>query len=253
MTMLIRSAVDFSRKFFELNPTALSLIDLFEALPTAFFYVKDLESRFVKVNRAFMLSHGVSVEDDIIGKTDRDFSPPAFAEAYIAEDLRVMRGRVPIPGQLWMVFHPGNRPNWYISTKVPLFSPAGEVVGIAGAMYAIDQAEEKERYFGALNPAIRHLEQHFSDAISMDEMAKLAKLSSTHFNRRFQQLLRSTPTEYLRTVRVQTAAKLLSGTQKSLVDIAVETGFTDQSHFTRCFHKSTGLTPRDYRLRFQKM
>ncbi|NBV87724.1 MAG: helix-turn-helix domain-containing protein, partial [Verrucomicrobia bacterium] len=148
--------------------------------------------------------------------------------------------------------HPGNRPHWYVSTKVPLFSPGGEVIGIAGAMYAIEQAEEKERYFGALNTAIRYLEQHFSEPISMEAVARLARLSSTHFNRRFQQLLRCTPTEYLRTVRVQTAAKLLSFTQKPLADVAVETGFTDQSHFTRCFHKSTGMTPRDYRLRFQK-
>ncbi|NBV85229.1 MAG: hypothetical protein EBS01_02945, partial [Verrucomicrobia bacterium] len=76
LTMKLKSAKDFSREFFEMNPTALSLTGLFEALPTAFFYAKDVQSRFVKVNHAFMLSHGVSNEDDIIGKTDRDFSPP---------------------------------------------------------------------------------------------------------------------------------------------------------------------------------
>lgn len=206
----------------------------------------------MKVNRAFMHSHGVHSEEEIIGKTDRDFSPPAFAEAYIAEDKRVMQAKTPILGQLWMVFHPENRPHWYISTKVPLFDSKGEVVGIAGAMYGIEQPAEKERYFGALNPAIRYIEQHYAEPISMEKMANLAGLSSTHFNRRFQQLLRCTPTEYLRTVRVQTAGRLLSSSSRPLADIAIDTGFTDQSHFTRCFHKSTGMTPRDYRLRFQK-
>jgi transcriptional regulator GlxA family with amidase domain len=119
-------------------------------------------------------------------------------------------------------------------------------------MYAIEQPEEKARYFGALNPAIRHMEQHYENSISMEDMAALSGLSSTHFNRRFQQLLRCTPTEYLRTVRVQTAGRFLSSTPKSLAEIAIETGFTDQSHFSRCFHKSTGMTPRNYRRRFQK-
>jgi AraC-like DNA-binding protein len=229
-------------------------MELFESLPSALFYSKDTESRFVRVNRAFLLSHGVDSDDEILGKSDRDFSPPAFAEAYIAEDRRVMSGRQPIRGQLWLVFHrPGPRPHWYVSTKVPMFNPQGQVIGIAGAMYGIEQPEEQERYFGALFPVIRHMETHYGEAISMHEMAQMAGLSATHFNRRFQQLLRSTPSEHLRSIRVQVACRLLSSTMRPLLEIALETGFTDQSHFTRCFHEATGLTPRAYRFRFQRM
>ena len=84
----------------------------------------------------------------------------------------------------------------------------------------------------------------------MSEMAALAGLSSTHFNRRFQQLLRLTPTGYLRTVRIQAARHLLNATRQGLASIAAETGFTDQSHFTRCFRKATGIIPAEYRRRF---
>jgi AraC-like DNA-binding protein len=254
LTIDMESPMEFQRDFFRQNPGAWSVLELFDSLPNAFFYSKDRESRFVRVNRAFLQSHGVESEDQIVGKTDRDFSPPVFAEAYIAEDRRVMAGRRPIAGQLWLVFHhPGLRPHWYSSTKVPMFNPDGEVIGIAGAMYLIEQPEEQARYFGALGPVIRHMERCYGEAISMQEMADLAGLSATHFNRRFQQLLRSTPTDHLRSIRVQVACRLLSTTRRSLSEIAMETGFTDQSHFTRCFRESTGLTPRAYRLRFQRL
>jgi len=243
--------LEFQRQFFAHHPGAESVMALFGALPNALFYAKDKQSRFIYVNAAFMRSHGVERVEEILGRTDRDFSPPGFAEAYIAEDRRVMASRKEIAGQLWLVFHPEAKPHWYISTKVPLFNSSGGVIGIAGAMYGIEQPEEKSRYFGALWPAIRHMETNYGDNLSMGEMAGMTGLSSTHFNRRFQQLLRSTPREHLRGIRVQVACKLLSTTQRVLSEIAMETGFTDQSHFTRSFREGTGMTPRAYRLRFQ--
>jgi transcriptional regulator GlxA family with amidase domain len=100
-------------------------------------------------------------------------------------------------------------------------------------------------------PVIRHVEEHFSATVSMAEMARLAGLSPTHFNRRFRQLVRMTPTAYLRAVRVQRARTLLVTTSKPLAEIATLTGFTDQSHFTKRFRQTTGLTPDAYRKRFQ--
>ncbi len=82
-------------------------------------------------------------------------------------------------------------------------------------------------------------------------MATRAGLSPTHFNRRFRQLLRMTPVQYLRTVRVQAARRLLAETSLGLAQIAIDTGFTDQSHFTRRFRQTTGLTPAAYRRRFR--
>ena len=223
---------------------------LFDALPLVVFYAKDTQSRYVRVNAASLAQHGVGSEAEMLGRDDRDFHPPAMAAAYIAEDRRVMASRRPLPGQVWLVFHHGGLPHWYVSTKVPIFDPRGKVIGIAGAMYRINQPAEQARYFRELVPVIRHIEHHYAERIIMSEMAALAGLSSTHFNRRFQDLLRLTPTTYLRTVRIQTARHRLNATRQDLAGIAVETGFTDQSHFTRCFREATGLTPAEYRRRF---
>jgi len=84
----------------------------------------------------------------------------------------------------------------------------------------------------------------------MAEMAQLAGLSTTHFNRRFRELLRVSPTEYLRSVRVQAAQSQLANSSRSLSEIATAVGFTDQSHFTRRFREVTGITPAQWRKRF---
>ena len=222
---------------------------LFDALPQVAFYAKDIQGRYVRANAASVEYHGFKSEAEMLGRDVRAFHPPAMAAAYIAEDRRVMAARRTIPGKVWLVFHHSGLPLWYVSTKVPLLAPDGKVIGIAGAMYRIEQPAEEARYFRELSPVIHHIEQHYGERIVMSEMAALAGLSATHFNRRFQQLLRITPTGYLRTVRIQAARHLLNATRQGLASIAVGTGFTDQSHFTRCFREATGLTPAEYRRR----
>ncbi len=224
---------------------------LFDALPDVAFYAKDVRSRFICVNARQVANHGLKSAADMLGRDDRAFHPPAMAAAYIAEDQRVMSSKEAIPGQIWLVFHHGGLPHWYISTKVPLLDHNGKVRGIAGAMYEIERPIAEQQYFQELSPVIRHIERHYGETVSMARMAALAGLSSTHFNRRFQQLLRMTPTAYLRSVRIQAACHLLATTRRSLADIAGNTGFCDQSHFTRCFRESAGITPSDYRQQFQ--
>jgi AraC-like DNA-binding protein len=240
----------FQAAFFQCCPMAESVIRLFDNLPQTYFYAKDLQGRFVKVNQMFLDNHGLTDESEAIGRTDRDFHPPAMAEAYVAEDQRVMKSGEPLPGQVWLVLHRRRVPRWYVSTKTPLFDPKGGVVGLAGAMYRINEPGELSRHFHELLPVVTHIEKNYADNISMREMATRVKLSATHFNRRFQQLMRMTPTQYLRTVRVQAARRLLTESSRSLADIAVEVGFTDQSHFTKRFREVTGITPKEYRRTF---
>ena len=242
----------FQAEFFARAVGAGSLVALFTSLPHTYFFAKDRQGRFVAVNHLFLDNHGLGQEADAIGKTDRDFHPPVLAEAYMAEDERVMSSGRPLPGQLWMVPHRRGAPRWYVCTKVPIRDGAGRVIGVAGAMERVNDPALLSRYFAELMPVIRHVEEHFPGTVSMAEMARLAGLSPTHFNRRFRQLLRMTPTAYLRAVRVQRARTLLATTRKSLAEIAALTGFTDQSHFTKRFRQTTGLTPDAYRKRFQE-
>ncbi len=252
LTMPALDPREFQDQFFRQNPLAESVIGLFDALPHTYFYAKDTKSRFVRVNQQFLENHGLTDQYEAIGRTDHDFHPPVMAEAYIEEDRRVMASRQPLPGQTWLVMHRRRAPRWYVSTKTPMFNRNAEVIGIAGAMYRIEHREELKKFLQEIMPAARYIERHYAKPVSMAEMAELTGLSSTHFNRRFRQLLRMTPMQYLRSVRIQAAQKLLTTTSRSPADIAMAVGYTDQSHLTKRFREVTGMTPTAYRKRFVK-
>ena len=246
-----QSGKSFQAAFYGNNPSICDVIGLFEFLPSVCFYGKDSNHRYFGANRLTLTNvFGLEREEDLLGRTDIEFQPPALAEAYHAEDRRVMHGRKPIPNQVWLVPHVRGTPRWYVSTKTPLFDPRGEVIGIAGVMYPIETPDEQATYFQELLPVVSYIDQNFTQEVSMKDMAAMTQLSTTQFNHRFRTILRMSPTEYLLSRRIQHAQHLLTRTTKSIAEIGATIGFFDQSHFTKRFRKVTGMTPLGYRKRF---
>jgi AraC-like DNA-binding protein len=92
----------------------------------------------------------------------------------------------------------------------------------------------------------KFIEEHFAEPVSLEQLCACAGLSKSALLRAFTKVKGVTPYRYLQTVRVGAAKKLLEqGT--SLVDTAMQTGFSDQSHFTRFFSMFIGLAPGVYR------
>ncbi|MEM9080309.1 MAG: AraC family transcriptional regulator [Verrucomicrobiota bacterium] len=231
---------------------AASLFGLFDFLPAVHFYAKDSDHRYIGISDAVLVDvFGLKEKAELLGKTDLDFQPPALAEAYHAEDRRVMESREPSPQEVWLVPHVRGIPKWYVSRKMPLIDGEGEVKGIAGVMYPIDTPEEEFRYFKEIAPVVQHIQDHFSSSISMQEMAELAGLSSTQFNHRFRSLLHMSPSEFLLRVRIQFVQQELVRTKRSVSEISAAAGFYDQSHLTKKFVLINGLTPMQYRKRFR--
>lgn len=242
----------FRDAFLNEHPGVRSVIELFQHVPMALFYAKDVHQRYVGVNqRNLMDVFGLTDAHDLYGRTDSDFQPPALADAYHAEDRRVMDSRRTIPNQVWLVPHVRGTPQWYISTKTPLFSSKGVVVGIAGAMYPIATPAEEASFFSELTPAIRFIDDNYTATISMRELAAMSGLSTSQFNHRFRTILRMSPTEYILSRRIQDARERLTRTSDSIASIGSVVGFFDQSHFTKRFHRFTGMTPLAYRKRFR--
>ncbi len=228
------------------------MIELFEHLPLVLFYAKDVRQRYFAVNpRTLIDVFGLSDVEELYGRTDSDFQPPALADAYHAEDRRVMDLKRSIPNQVWLVPHVRGTPQWYVSTKTPLFSATGEVTGIAGAMYPIATPSEEASFFSELAPAIRFIDENYATTFSMKDVAEMSGLSTSQFNYRFRAVLRMSPTEYVLSRRIQDAREQLTGTSQTIAQIGCAVGFFDQSHFTKRFHRFTGMTPLAYRKRFR--
>lgn len=81
--------------------------------------------------------------------------------------------------------------------------------------------------------------------LNLAELAQRFSLDKFQLIRHFKRQVGVTPNNYLTLLRIEQAKRLLAQGQP-LVEVALETGFYDQSHFARCFRIQTGITPRSY-------
>jgi len=95
----------------------------------------------------------------------------------------------------------------------------------------------------ALRRVREYVEQHFAEKMRSETLATITGLSPGHFNRAFKQSTGFSPHQYVVQRRLAVATQLLENTDRSLVDIALETGFATQSHFCRTYVVATGETP----------
>lgn len=230
-----------------------SLADLFDHLPDVYFFLKTADSRFVKLNRAMSRLHGFDEDGPMVGKTDHDFHRAELADRYVAEDRRVMRSRRALPNQVWLVPTAEGELRWYLSSKTPVFDRAGNVIGIAGAMRDYERAGAVLEPYQEMAAVIGHVADCYGERITVGELAAIAHVSVSQFERRFKSLFQMTPTAYIEQVRIHAACTALVSTRDPIASIGARCGFYDQSHFTRRFRRAMAMTPRVYRDHYSRM
>jgi AraC-like DNA-binding protein len=99
----------------------------------------------------------------------------------------------------------------------------------------------------ALRRVREYIEEHLVENIELETLAEIAGLSKWHFARAFKQSVGTPPHCYLIQRRLERAKGLLAETDLSLAHIALKSGFSDQSHFSRRFRVFIGVTPRLFR------
>jgi AraC-like DNA-binding protein len=99
----------------------------------------------------------------------------------------------------------------------------------------------------ALRRVREHIERNLGEHLDIDHLAMLTGLSGCHFSRAFRQSMGVPPHRYLISRRVAAAARLVASTDRPLSEIALDVGFSDQSHFTRVFSAQIGESPRRFR------
>ncbi|WP_299783589.1 AraC family transcriptional regulator [uncultured Roseobacter sp.] len=97
------------------------------------------------------------------------------------------------------------------------------------------------------NRVLAMIRDRLDQSISVDDLAREAGMSPSHFSRVFKETLGSTPMQYVLAYRVEQAIRMMAEPARALGDIALTCGFADQAHFSRSFKQVTGQTPRQYR------
>ena len=97
-----------------------------------------------------------------------------------------------------------------------------------------------------------YIELHHAERISVEALASRIATSSRNLVRRFKKATHNTPIEYIQRVRVEAAKKKLESTTMTILQIMVSSGYNDDKTFRTIFKRHTGLTPLEYRNKFNR-
>lgn len=152
---------------------------LMDNLPD-YIYIKDVSSRLLLVNEASLRHLGAASVDEVIGKTDFDFSPPELAQQYHADEQALFQLERPLVTPYKPIFdHQTGARKWVSTSKFPFYDADGQIAGLVGMNRDITRLKVAEE-------ALRR-EKEFADRLI--EMAQVIILvldltgRIVHFNR----------------------------------------------------------------------
>jgi len=92
-----------------------------------------------------------------------------------------------------------------------------------------------------------HIQSHLSDDLALDRLARIACFSPYHFHRIFRGILGEGVHEYVRRLRLESAAQTLKNTGRVVLEVAFNAGYESHEAFTRAFRQMFGVTPTQFR------
>jgi AraC family transcriptional regulator len=98
-----------------------------------------------------------------------------------------------------------------------------------------------------LRRVVEAMNERLADEFSLVHFAQIADLSEYHFSRMFKRATGLSPSQYFIRLRMSRARSLLLETDRSVIDIGLEVGYSSPSHFSQVFRREVGITPSAYR------
>ncbi|MES2276929.1 MAG: helix-turn-helix domain-containing protein [Bacteroidota bacterium] len=96
------------------------------------------------------------------------------------------------------------------------------------------------------------IESNFADKITVDQLASMLALGRRSLERRFKHATSNTVTEYIQRVKIEAAKKSFESSRKNINEVMYDVGYTDTKAFRTIFKKVTGLSPVEYRNKYNK-
>lgn len=221
--------------------------EVFDDVQDTVYFVKDGGGRYVFVNETLVKRCGAKSKDDLLGKTAAEVFPGPLGEDFEGQDRAILAGGPAIRSQLELHVYPDGRQGWCLTWKRPLKGRDGSVAGLSGISRDIDGVASSPRDLESLAGVMDYVKSHLDEPLKLGDLSEATGLSTYQINQRMEGLLGLSPKQYISRCRIDAACHLLETTEKSLVEIAVACGFSDQSAFTKQFGRVVGMTPGVYR------
>lgn len=226
-------------------PDQAGFLQLFDALVDVMFCTKDLDGLYTAVNHAFVARTGKQSKRDVIGQHVRDLFIPDLAERYQEQDDHVFATGETLRDELELIRRPDGSLGWYLTTKVPVLEN-GEMSGLSSVSRDLKIASDEE--LGSLG-SLADVVADKGREMRVADLAEAAACTPHQLERRVKRLYGLTPTQFILRVRVERAADLLINTRQPISEIALSSGFYDQSDLTKQFGRLIGETPGQFRER----
>jgi AraC-like DNA-binding protein len=220
---------------------------LFDALPEVVFFIKDAMGRYVVVNQTLADRCAGGEKGKLIGKRPAEVFPAALAASYSRQDEEVLRTGKRVEHQLELHLYPGGKAGWCLTTKHAVRDGEGNIAGVAGISRDLNAPGDRATGFAELAAALRLMQARYAEGLRIEDIAKRAGLSVYQFEQRVRRLFQMSPLQLLHKLRLDEATRLLRETELPLGEIALQTGWCDQSAFTRQFSRYAGLSPGKFR------
>jgi len=111
---------------------------------------------------------------------------------------------------------------------------------------------QKEHNDDSIKQAQVFIENNFEDRINIDEIARMVNISNRNFLRRFKKATSNTPIVYIQRVKIEAAKKKLESSTLNIQEVMYGVGYSDEKAFRNTFKKYTGLSPFEYRRKYNR-
>jgi len=223
---------------------------LFQHFLDVYFYVKDLNGCWVSCNTASLALLNFSKISDVVGKKEEDFFPPEIASEIEKDDQNILQYGQSVLNRIEIIQNTYGELIWVQTHKLPIYDPIGNVIGIIGVTRPISNMEDLPQEFELFSETITFIRSNLGNVIKITDLSGLVNLSENQFRRKFKNEFGVTPQQFILRARLQASGHLLRSSSKPIATIALETGFSDQSYFTRQFKLFFNETPLQYRRRW---
>ncbi|WP_080947469.1 AraC family transcriptional regulator [Moraxella bovoculi] len=226
-----------------------AIIPLLDLLSSTVFFIKNTQAQYMAVNQTLKTRLDVNNDAQIIGRTPTEMFGDKQGREYMIQDLKVLEGS-PIVDRLELHTYPSGKLGWCITHKIPIYNKTNEIIAIVGVSIDIDKDNSyKLKAHEKLAVIINYMQDNAEHKITINKLATIAGLSISGLERLFRSVLNLSPQQMLQKIRLEKAVKLLQNPNESVIEIAIQCGYTDHSAFSRQFKQLTGLSPSDFRKR----